>query len=111
MSRLICLKYGFADETEDGADTTTLCKNIMGTATGMLLFRESMRDTCGEVVYRCWKDIEAWRHIDNDVRKLYWKHAIKTKYIHQGSTTELKGRVKIIVFQGWSFLWCLKVSL
>ena len=93
-------KSSYSEETDDGEDTTTLCKNVLGTAIGMLMFRESLRGTCGETVYRCWRDIEAWRHIKDDARRIYWKHAIKTKYMHQGSQSEVKGRLKIIVFQG-----------
>ena len=87
------------EETDVFGDST-LIKNVMGTALGMLMFRESLRGTCGETVYRCWRDIEAWRHIEDCVRRMYWKNVIKNKYIRQDSNSTLRSRVKVLVFQG-----------
>lgn len=84
----------------EGEDKSTFIRNVIGTATGMLMFRESMRDTNGENVYRCWKDIEAWRHIDEPVKRVYWKYAIKNKYITAGSQAEVKSRAKFIAYHG-----------
>ena len=94
---------------EDSTLNKNIIKNIMGTALGMLMFRESLRGTCGETVYRCWRDIEAWRHLEDDVRRMYWKNVIKNKYIHQDSTSTIKSRVKVLVFQGMSYgiIWSI----
>ncbi|XP_053401949.1 regulator of G-protein signaling protein-like [Mercenaria mercenaria] len=85
---------------EKGQDTGNFNKNTIGTAVGMMLFRESMRSTCGENVYRCWKDIEAWRLIEDPVKKMYWKHVIKTHYINENSTTDVASNLKVKVFRG-----------
>ena len=84
----------------DGKDRRTFIRNVIGTVTGMLLFRESLRGSNGERVFRCWKDLEAWKLIDDPVRKLYWKRVIKTKYIHQGNASDVQPTVKLLVFQG-----------
>ena len=88
------------NDEEDSTINKDATKNILGTALGMLMFRESLRGSCGETVYRCWRDIEAWRHLEDDVRRMYWKNVIKNKYIHQDSTCAIKSRVKVLVFQG-----------
>ncbi|XP_052286288.1 uncharacterized protein LOC127881994 isoform X1 [Dreissena polymorpha] len=84
----------------NGNECQTFVRNVIGTVAGMLLFRESMRGTCGENVIRCWRDIEAWRHIRDPVKRMYWKHVIKTKYISQASSSELKTKVTLVVFKG-----------
>ena len=83
-----------------GENSATFVRNIIGTATGMLMFRESLRGTCGENVYRCFKDIDAWRRIEDTTKKMYWKYAIRNKYISQDGSAQVKSRVKVIVYQG-----------
>ena len=68
----------------------------------MTLFRESMRGTCGENVYRCWKDLEAWRHIEDPAQKIYWKHVIKSQYINEGNTAKVPGNIKVKALYGKS---------
>lgn len=75
-------------------------RNVIGTATGMMLFREYMRGTCGEHAFRCWRDIEAWKLIVDPVKKMYMKNVIKTQYISQNSTAEVTSRVKVQACRG-----------
>lgn len=84
-----------------GQSTSIFTRNVLGTATGMMLFRESMRGSCGEIVYRCWKDLEAWRLIEDPVKKMYWKHVINTHYICQNSATEVTCKTKVKTFNGF----------
>ncbi|XP_052818181.1 uncharacterized protein LOC128244204 [Mya arenaria] len=91
---------GIKPTEDDGEDCRTLVWNVMGTVTGMLHFRESLRNTCGEAVYRCWRDIETWKRLEDPVKRMYLKHTIKTKYISQGRGDEVKNAIMVLVFRG-----------
>ncbi|XP_060573658.1 uncharacterized protein LOC132731473 isoform X2 [Ruditapes philippinarum] len=66
----------------------------------MMLFRESMRGTCGENVYRCWKDLEEWKRTEDPVQKMYREYAIKNHYINESSTTRVAGNIKVKALYG-----------
>ena len=87
---------------------------MIGTVRGMMLFRESLRGTGGEKVYRCWKDIEAWKLTDDQEGKQSWKQAIYSKYINEKSDTEVVSNLKINVFRGklinYSCMFLLLIS-
>ncbi|KAK3603384.1 hypothetical protein CHS0354_009368, partial [Potamilus streckersoni] len=98
----ICIQ-GIPDKdiTEDTEDTSNLCKNLFGSVVGMMLFRESLRNTCGERVLSCWKDIARWRCLeDHDPEKHFLKNEIKVKYISNGSNDVLPERSLKLVLEG-----------
>jgi len=82
-----------------GDHTKVFVRNVMGTVLGMLLFRESLRGTCGESVYRCWRDLKAWSRLADPVKRMYWTRVIKNKYIVRGSAAELTS-LNVRVFGG-----------
>ncbi|XP_033755035.1 uncharacterized protein LOC117337983 [Pecten maximus] len=76
-------------------------RNVIGSCMGMQIFREFLRDTMGERVYKCWMDVEKWRHMpEEDVRKEHLKHYIKRNYIGEGGTDDLLSKGKYIIYQG-----------
>ncbi|OWF50105.1 uncharacterized protein LOC110450805 [Mizuhopecten yessoensis] len=76
-------------------------RNVVGSCMGMQIFREFLRNTMGEKIYKCWMDIEKWQHIpENDERKEHMKHYIKRNYIGEGGTDDLMSQAKYIVYQG-----------
>ncbi|XP_053401944.1 regulator of G-protein signaling protein-like [Mercenaria mercenaria] len=87
-------------QCEKGQDTTVFTRNIIGTVRGMMIFRESMRGTEGETVYRCWKDIETWRLTEDPMKKKYYMREIYIHYISGISATEVASKLKGKVFHG-----------
>lgn len=76
-------------------------RNIIGSCMGMQIFREFLRDTMGENVYRCWMDVEKWRQLpDEDIRKEHLKHYIKRNYIGEGGKDDLMSKGKYLIYQG-----------
>ncbi|KAL3860301.1 hypothetical protein ACJMK2_010440 [Sinanodonta woodiana] len=76
------------DGTEDTENTSNLCKNLFGSVVGMMLFRESLRNTYGERVFSCWRDIARWHCLeDHDPEKLSLAKKYRPDIIHSADVS------------------------
>jgi hypothetical protein len=73
--------------------------NVLGNVFGMQMFRDFIRGTAGENIFQCWVEIQKWK-LSDGTKKTDIEHNIKTKYLSQGSPSNLRTRGRQLVFEG-----------
>ncbi|KAK3086174.1 hypothetical protein FSP39_014682 [Pinctada imbricata] len=93
--------HKLSGKQEDKEVKSVFCRNILGHALGMRMFREYLSGTSGEKTFRCWCDIERWRlSADGSKTKTEMLHRIKTLYISDGGQSDLLSHGKTEAFSG-----------
>ncbi|XP_062597372.1 regulator of G-protein signaling protein-like, partial [Saccostrea cucullata] len=101
--RLRDVEVDFQSRTfkEESEKKTVFARNVLGHVRGMQMFREYIRGTAGENVFRCWIDIEKWKRSEGtELQKTEMAHNIKITYLSEGSVCDLRTRGKRLVFEG-----------
>ena len=78
----------------------TFCRNVIGHAAGMYLFREYLRGTSGARVVSCWMHVQAFRKAQDPERRLELFSAIRHHYLHSVITLPGPGCLSDIVASG-----------
>ena len=78
----------------------TFCRNVIGNAAGMYLFREYLRGTCGARVISCWMHVQPFRKTQDLERRVELFSAIRRYYLHPVITLPGPGCLSDIVAAG-----------
>ena len=78
----------------------TFCRNVIGNAAGMYLFREYLRGTCGARVISCWMHVQTFRKTQDLERRVELFSAIRRLYLHPIITLPGPGCLSDIVAAG-----------
>ena len=76
------------------------CRNVIGHAAGMYLFREYLRGTSGARVVSCWMHVQAFRKAQDPERRLELFSAIRHHYLQSVITLPGPGSLLDIVASG-----------
>eukprot|EP00105_Crassostrea_gigas_P001305 XP_011413410.2 PREDICTED: regulator of G-protein signaling protein-like [Crassostrea gigas] len=88
----------FKEESEKRAHFS---RNVLGHVVGMQMFREFIRGTAGENVFKCWIEIARWKlSEETPSQKTELAHNIKATYLAEGSQCDLRTKGKRLVFEG-----------
>lgn len=91
--------------SEESEKRTHFSRNVLGHVLGMQMFREFIRGTAGENVFKCWIEIERWRLTEGTIQqKTEMAHNIKITYLSDGSQCDLRTRGKRIAFEGLFYI-------